>query len=110
MVNRRPVTKLASLLLTLALLLTACGSKQQSGGEQPAPTETQKPTGGPVTIEFWYAVGGRSDEWIKAAVERFNSSQSEVQVKATYQGDYYTNHQKLSTALAANSAPAISMI
>lgn len=109
MFKRGPALKLTTLVLTASMALAACGG--QSAENQPAkePDKAAAPSG-PVTIEFWYSVGGKSGEWIKATVEKYNASQSDVIVKATYQGDYYTNHQKLSTAIAANGAPAVSMI
>lgn len=95
-------------LLSLTMLLSACGTKKAEG---PAPDSgTPAAPKGPVSIEMWYSIGGRGGDWIKAAAEKFNASQSEVIVTATYQGDYYTNHQKLSTSIAAGSPPAVSMI
>jgi sn-glycerol 3-phosphate transport system substrate-binding protein len=105
--KKSSLAKFVTVALSASLVLSACGGKS---GETPKEPEKAAAPSGPVSIDFWFAVGGKSQEWIKAATEKFNASQKDVVVTATYQGDYYTNHQKLSTALAANSAPAISMI
>lgn len=108
MSKRKSLLKFATGLLALSLLVTACGGGAKPAGEE-KPAQTAAPAG-PVNIEFWFAVGGRSQEWIKAATEKFNASQKDVIVTSTYQGDYYTNHQKMSTAIAAKNAPALSMV
>lgn len=105
--KKSSLAKFLTVALSASLVLTACGSKPAETTKEP---EKAAAPSGPVSIDFWFAVGGKSQEWIKAATEKFNASQKDVIVTSTYQGDYYTNHQKLSTALAANSAPAISMI
>lgn len=118
--SKRSMAMLVPTLLAAAVFLSSCGGGAakdpvpaggtNSGTEQPKQQE-QKPTSkGPVEIEFWFAVGGSSREWIQAAAERFNAEQSEVIVKPVYQGDYYTNHQKLAQAITAKAAPAMSQI
>lgn len=99
------VTVLASLLAAM-MLLSACGSKKaaEGGGGEGALSA------GPVAIEFWYAVGGKGGEKIQELAERFNNSQQDVKVTATYQGDYYANHQKISAGIAADTIPAMSMV
>ena len=107
---RRPFAAVLALTMAAGLVLSGCGSKPATEAPAaPAAEVKEEPLNG-VEIEFWFAIGGKGQEWIKAAAEKFNASQSEVKVKPVYQGDYYANHQKLSTAIAANTPPAMSMI
>lgn len=122
--SKRSMTRLVSTLLAASVILSACGggsaTQQQpadnnAGTQQPAqqnqqPSSPQPTSKEPVKIEFWFAVGGRTREWIQAATERFNAEQNEVIVESIYQGDYYTNHQKLAQAITAKAAPAMSMV
>ncbi|HWI51963.1 MAG TPA: ABC transporter substrate-binding protein [Symbiobacteriaceae bacterium] len=98
-----------ALLLSTTVLLTACGGKK---AETPAPAAEATPAApaGPVTIDFWYSVGGKNGELVKNLSQRFNDSQKEVIVNPVYQGDYYATNQKLSTAIASNSVPAMTML
>lgn len=122
--SKRSMTTLVSTLLAASVILSACGggaaTQQPAGGtntgtEQPTQQtqqpSTQQPTSQePVKIEFWFAIGGKGREWIEKAAERFNAEQKEVIVEPIYQGDYYTNHQKLAQAITAKAAPAMSQI
>lgn len=119
---KRSKTKLVSTLLAATLILAACGgsssapsdnSSNGNTGNAPGGTQTTQQQSGstqPVKIEFWFSVGGNARKWIEEASQRFNSEQNEVQVDAIYQGDYYTNHQKVATAISAGAAPAMTMI
>ena len=42
----------------------------------------------PITINWWFAHGGRLGEKVQSIVADFNSSQSQYKVVATYKGNY----------------------
>lgn len=65
---------------------------------------------GATVIDFWYAIGGHNGEGVTKLVDKFNSSQSKVYVKATYQGDYYAHATKLQAALVAKNQPDMAML
>jgi sn-glycerol 3-phosphate transport system substrate-binding protein len=111
MIKRRPFAAITALTLTASLILAGCGGSKPAAETPAAPVAEEKlePLNGE-EIEFWFAIGGKGQEWVKAAAEKFNASQTEVKVTPVYQGDYYTNHQKLSTAIAAGTPPAMTMI
>jgi sn-glycerol 3-phosphate transport system substrate-binding protein len=101
---------IATTLLASTVLLTACGGGAKT---ETKPADTTAPAAapaGPVTIDFWYSVGGKNGELVKSFVQRFNDSQKEVIVNPVYQGDYYATNQKLSTAIASGSVPAMTML
>ncbi|NLA59317.1 MAG: extracellular solute-binding protein, partial [Firmicutes bacterium] len=64
----------------------------------------------PVTVKFWYSLGGDHQELILELVNRFNASQSAIFVDASFSGDYYETQQKLLAAIAAGNPPAIAQI
>ncbi|RLC89298.1 MAG: hypothetical protein DRI79_07215 [Chloroflexi bacterium] len=75
---------LIGLVLGLALL-SACGREQS----EPTPTAGAEPTEEQViTLEFWYALSGKTGEAVEALVEQFNASHPNIHVNATYQGSY----------------------
>jgi len=104
---------LAMALALCFIVLTACGqatenkeadnSKAGQQAEQPA-AETAKKE--PVTIEFWYGLGGKLGENMKKLIEKFNASQDEVIVKGVAQGDYSETQKKLQAAIATSQVPA----
>lgn len=109
-------TKFLALLMTCTfLLITACGggvntaggntaepSKSAAGGN--AGSETQAPAE-PVTIEFWYGLGGKLGENMQTLIDKFNSSQQEVIVKPVVQADYSETERKLQAAIASGNVP-----
>ncbi|WP_372634940.1 ABC transporter substrate-binding protein [Cohnella sp.] len=110
----------AGLLLGSLLLTTACGSNGGSEGaatgsegqspsasESPAasPSETPAPQA-PVTIEFWYGLGGKLGENMQTLIDKFNASQQEVIVKPVVQADYSETGKKLQAAIASGGVPA----
>lgn len=95
-------------------LLTACGenagnnSTPAANAATTAPdTETAAPASSePVTIEFWYGLGGKLGENMDSLIQKFNASQQEVIVKGIVQADYTETEQKLQAAIATGKVPA----
>ncbi|GAA0137780.1 hypothetical protein YSY43_46210 [Paenibacillus sp. YSY-4.3] len=102
------------LIFTLILsfvLITGCGangSGGNTGGQASAEVNGAQGTAAkePVTIEFWYGLGGKLGEQMKALIEEFNASQQEVIVKGIVQADYSETEKKLQAAIASGDVPA----
>ena len=45
--------------------------------------------GEPITIDWWFAHGGRLGEKVQSIVSDFNASQNQYKVVATYKGNYH---------------------
>ncbi|ASA25230.1 ABC transporter substrate-binding protein [Paenibacillus donghaensis] len=110
--------KLTALPLIAAFtLLTACGDNSAGGnvtaanspaetsGSAVAADSTATPKD-PVTIEFWYGLGGKLGENMDVLIQKFNASQQEVIVKGIVQADYTETEQKLQAAIATGKVPA----
>jgi sn-glycerol 3-phosphate transport system substrate-binding protein len=87
-------------------LLAALGSSALAGSA----CGQRRPADGRVPVTLWYSYGGKNREVLTELVARFNRSQADVRVEATYQGDYYEALAKLRTAVAARSAPTLSHV
>jgi sn-glycerol 3-phosphate transport system substrate-binding protein len=87
---------LLAALGTSALAGSACGRRRSEDGRVP--------------VTLWYSYGGKNREVLTELVARFNRSQRDIHVEATYQGDYYEALAKLRTALAARAAPTLSHV
>ncbi|MBB3112409.1 multiple sugar transport system substrate-binding protein [Paenibacillus phyllosphaerae] len=110
---------IATTMLISMALLTACGQNGASNGNGEAnanaeaanTTETttaapaEQPSE-PVTIEFWYGLGGKLGDLMKTQIDKFNASQDEVIVKGIAQADYSETEKKLQAAIAAKQVPA----
>ncbi|HZG81234.1 MAG TPA: ABC transporter substrate-binding protein [Brevibacillus sp.] len=104
----------------LTAVLAGCsGGNQQTGGNNQSPANTPAPasteasapaSNKPVEIDFWYALGGRNGEIIQEMVKKFNESQKDIVVKASYQGSYYENHSKVLAAVSAGNQPDVTMV
>ena len=79
-----------------------------SGGAQGCAQNEAPP--GRVVVPFWFTYGGRNRATLETLVARFNRSQSDVWVRAVFQGDYFEGLAKLRTALAAGAAPPLSHV
>lgn len=106
-------TILCALAIGLSGVLAGCGSttKDQSSatGNTSAPAATS--TGnGPVTIDFWYALGGVRAKTIEDMVKKFNETHKDIIVKPSYQGAYQENHSKVLAAVAAGNNPDVTMV
>jgi sn-glycerol 3-phosphate transport system substrate-binding protein len=61
----------------------------------------------PITINWWFAHGGRLGEKVQEIVADFNASQSEYKVVATYKGNYSDTMMAGIAAFRAKSPPHI---
>lgn len=66
---------------------------------EPAPSE-------PVTISFWYAIGGSRGELLQAMINEFNATNPyQITVDATYSGNYGETAQKTLAGLESGDLP-----
>jgi sn-glycerol 3-phosphate transport system substrate-binding protein len=96
-------------VLLLSLSLAACGG----GGKEAKPTAktpSASPAGGTVTIDFWHSESAANLDTIERLVSRYNSSQDEVRVKASYQGGNDELMAKLTASLGSKQVPAIALL
>ena len=111
--QRRHILSRAFVLLVAGLLfslsLAACGG----GGEEAAPgakTPGASPAGGTVTIDFWHSEPAAVQDTLDRLISRFNSSQSEVRVRLSYQGTLDEQVAKLLASLGSGQVPAIAFL
>jgi sn-glycerol 3-phosphate transport system substrate-binding protein len=112
-------TLLAILSIALVALLAACAVPQaapEGAAEPAAATEAAAesaeaaPAEGaaaePVTISFWYAIGGAQGEALQAMIDEFNATnQDGITVEATFSGDYGETATKVIAALESGDLP-----
>lgn len=95
-----------ALLMALLLLITACASNGGTEGGNSPDKDANKSDAAPVTIEFWYGLGGKLGENMQLLIDKFNASQNEVIVKPIVQASYPETEKKLQAAIAAGDVPA----
>ena len=96
-------------VLLLSLSLTACGG----GGEEAAPsgeTPGASPAGGTVTIDLWHSETASNSDTMERLVSRYNSSQSEVKVRLSFQGTPAELIAKVTASLGSRQVPAIALL
>lgn len=118
---------LASLVLVLGLsTAVACSNETPAqtpeAGSTPESSETTGSTSEsnsdlvvkttePVEIEFWHAMSGPNEEAVNHLVEMFNTTvgkEKGITVTPVYQGAYNDLKSKVTAAIKAKNAPAIS--
>ncbi|WP_430522271.1 ABC transporter substrate-binding protein [Paenibacillus brevis] len=110
--KRRSRRNSFAVLIIALLLITACGSNGGSNGSGNENATGTAENGGitsakvPVTIEFWYGLGGTLGENMQLLIDKFNASQNEVIVKPIVQASYPETEQKLQAAIASGKVPA----
>lgn len=97
------------MLISLISILAACSNNNNEGASEET-NGNENSNNGPVTVNFWHTMTGKNGERIQEMVDRFNSSQAEVEVVATYQGGYDELTTKLQQAIASNTAPDVAVI
>ncbi|MCB9152420.1 MAG: twin-arginine translocation signal domain-containing protein, partial [Caldilineaceae bacterium] len=109
--NRRQLLKSlgagASVMMLAACVPAAApsGSTASSGDAQSA-----APSSEPVTVTLWSSYSGKNGETETALVDNFNNSQGDVVIDYQFQGNYEETAQKVTAALQAQTAPAISLL
>lgn len=115
------VTSISIGVLGTIASVTGCASSTVSGANaaQSSPSKTvQSSVKGdasvsPVTVSFWYGVGGALSNDIQQLVAQYNKTHPSVHVVATYEGSYSgggEEQQKLLAAIKAGTPPAIAQI
>jgi len=61
-------------------------------------------------IEFWHAFSGNNGNAVDELAERFNDSQSDYEIVPVYTGNYTEGTQRLTAAIAGNTAPGLVML
>jgi len=108
---KRSLFFVLTLVVLLGLVLPGCVPAQipteaaQPAAEEPKEEEAA-PSAEPVNIDFWFAMSGHNGEVTQELVDRFNASQDEVFVTATYQGSYDDAINKLKAGLQSKDVPA----
>ncbi|AET70843.1 ABC-type sugar transport system, periplasmic component [Desulfosporosinus orientis DSM 765] len=91
-----------AILMVLMSAVTGCGSTK---------TASESPDNGkPVEIEYWYGLGGKLGENMKAAIDKFNQSQNKVHVTGVAQASYDDTFRALQAGIAAKKAPAVVLL
>lgn len=83
-------------LLALALLW---GCKK----EEAPPSEVTE-------VTFWYAYGGKNREVTEAMIADFNKAHPTIQIKGTFQGDYFESLAKLRVAARTTQGPVVTHV
>ena len=60
-----------------------------------------------IELEFWHAMGGNLGETVDELVNRFNESQDEIVVTATFQGSYDDTYNALLAAFETGTEPNV---
>lgn len=61
----------------------------------------------PIELDFWHAMGGELGEVVDELVARFNESQDEIVVTATYQGTYDDTYNALLASFETGTSPNV---
>jgi sn-glycerol 3-phosphate transport system substrate-binding protein len=116
------ILTLVSLMLVVLMVAAACAAPaappaaEEPAAEEPAAEEaaTEEPageeaaaTGDVITLEFWHAMGGNLGELVDELTARFNDSQDQIVVNATYQGSYDDTYNALLAAFETGGEPNI---
>lgn len=97
-ITRKKVTAAIALGAAATLVLAGC-----SGETTPSVTP-----GGPVSLDFWYSVGGSSADALLKQVDAFNANNDyDITVNAIYQGDYAETAAKLTNAVQSGDTPVL---
>lgn len=96
------------LVVAMASLLVLTSALAGCGSAKPASDNTSN--GKPVEIEYWYGLGGKLGDNMKALIDKFNQSQSKVHVTGVAQASYDDTFQALQAGIAAKKAPAVALV
>jgi len=107
---KRTLFVVLTIVLVASMLLTACGTKATPEPTKPLVVASPTTPKEPVKIDFWFAMSGSAGEAVQELVKRFNESQNEVFVTATYQGSYDDAITKLKAGLQSKDVPAVTQM
>jgi len=93
--------KFFAFALVLMMLLSCSAMAEQAAAAVPE---------GRRVITFWHSMKSSNLTALEGVVERFNNSQDEIWVEASYQGEYDECLTKLKSAFGANTAPDVFMM
>lgn len=107
-----------SLFLIAVLLVAACApaaapapaapEAPEAAATEPAAAEAAPAAAGDkTTLEFWHAMGGNLGETVQELVDRFNASQDQIFVNATFQGSYDDTYNALLASFESGGTPNI---
>ncbi|WP_159499393.1 extracellular solute-binding protein [Microbacterium sp. 18062] len=98
--TRKKVTAAISLTAAVTFLLAGCSGATQT-------PSTAEPSG-PITIDFWYSVGGSSADALLKQVDAFNAdNEYDITINPIYQGDYTETAAKLTNAVQSGDTPVL---
>lgn len=87
---------------------SASNSVPASGGEPAeSASESASESAGPVKITWWHSMTGANAEAIDKLAADFNASQSDIEVKAIFQGTYDESLNKLKASMGSDGGPDI---
>ena len=95
-------------LVALSLAIAACGGDRQTAPS--ATTTGPRSQAAPVAIDLWHSETASNLETLDRLVSRFNSSQSEVTVRLSYQGVDEEAMAKLVASVRSGEGPAIAIL
>jgi len=87
--------KLVSLVLVLALALSACSFALADERVQ---------------VEFWYGLGGATGEIIQNTIEEFNNMQDKYTIIGVTKGSYTETFEEIQAPIAAKNPPALTVL
>jgi len=105
-----------SLVVMLALVLSACAQPAQTTPVSPAPTEkieaSSPPTKAaePVKIVFWHQYDKANAELMAQLVDQFNQEHPAIQVEAVVQPSYDEYKTLIQTSILGGSTPDIASV
>lgn len=112
----KKLKKLTGILLSVAMILamTACGGNgtQKEGNDASSGDKKEAlQVSAPVTIEFWYTLGGDGEVALQEMITEFNkTNEYGITVKATYQGSYENNLSKVIASNGTATAPTMALL
>ncbi len=106
-ITRRDLLKATVATAGLAMV-GGCASQAPAPGAT-APAQVAQ-TGSKVKVVYWGSFSGDLGKAEQEVVNRFNSSQQEVELDYQFQGSYEATAQKLTAALQAKTAPDVSIL
>ena len=112
---------LIAVVFILSMTFVGVGCKEEAApaeeaeeAEEAAPAEeaeeveeVEEAVEEPLTIQFWYGMGGPDGEYVGNIIDLFNASQNRIIVEGMTPGDWSILWTKLDAAYAAGNPPAV---